>query len=51
MCEEKRGDGEGVGCDTEERDRGVGDVVNVTMMFVTLQVVGITEAVRTVIRL
>ncbi len=48
---EKHGNGEAAGCDTEERERGVGDGVNVTMMFATLQVVGITEAVRTVIRL
>ncbi len=37
--------------DNEERDCGVGADVNDTMMFETLQVVGLTEVVRTVIRL
>jgi hypothetical protein len=32
-------------CDIEERERGVGDDVNDTMMFETLQVVRIAEDV------
>ncbi len=48
---EKRGDGEGVVCDSEEYECGVGVGVNVIKMFATLQVVGLAEAVRTVIRL
>ncbi len=48
---ENHGDGEGVVCDTEECECGVGVGVNVTKMFTTLKVVGLGEAVRTVIRL
>ena len=32
--------------DSEEREHGVGDGVNTTMMSETLEVVGLTEAVR-----
>ncbi len=48
---EKRGDEEGVGCDSEECDRGVRAGVNTTLLFATLQVVGLPETVRTVIQL
>jgi hypothetical protein len=39
------------GCDNEERERGEGAGVNATMLFETLQVVGLGETVRIVIRL
>ncbi len=39
------------GCDSEECERGVCAGVNDTMLFETLQVVGLGETVRTVIRL
>jgi hypothetical protein len=38
-------------CDNEELQREVGADVNVTILFDTLQVVGLAETVRTVIRL
>jgi hypothetical protein len=47
---EKHGDGEGVGSDNEECECGVGVSVNETVLFETLQVVGLIESVRTVIR-
>jgi hypothetical protein len=48
---EKFGDEEGVGCDNVERERGVGVDLNATMLFETLQVVGLVGAVRMEIRL
>jgi hypothetical protein len=39
------------GCDSEKRELGVGAGVYATMLFTTLQVVGLTEVARTVIRL
>ncbi len=36
---EKRVDGGVVGCDSEDRESGVGSGVNTTILFVTLQVV------------
>jgi hypothetical protein len=45
---EKRMDGGGVGCESEDRESGVGSGVNTTILLVTLQVVGISV---TVIRL
>jgi hypothetical protein len=38
-------------CDNEGRECGVGSGVDDTVMFRSLQVVGISETVRTVIRL
>jgi hypothetical protein len=48
---EKLGDGEGVVCDSEECECGVGVGVNATNLFTTLQVVGLTKAARTLILL
>jgi hypothetical protein len=48
---EKRGDGEGSDCDSEDSERGVGVGVNDTILFTTLQVVGLTETAGTTIRL
>ena len=48
---EKRGDGEGSDWDSEDSERGVGVGVNDTILFTTLQVVGLTETAGTTIRL
>ncbi len=46
---EKLGDGEGTGSNNEECECGVGVSVNDTVLFETLQGVGLVESVRTVI--